>query len=232
MNIQQPAVLVSGVPCEFPPDTAALDEPNGLIAIGGDLSPERLLAAYRRGIFPWYETGQPILWWTPEPRLILRPARLHVGRTFRKRIRRGDYTLRYDKDFSSVIHACAEPREGSGGTWITPEMIDAYVQLHRLGVAHSVEVWRENCLVGGLYGLALGAVFFGESMFSRDTDASKLALHALCESGKSNVTALIDCQVPSRHLVNLGAELVSRAEFANMLQSALDAPAPWPFQNR
>jgi len=232
VNIRQPAVLKPGDSCEFPPDTAALDEPNGLIAIGGDLAPERLIAAYRRGIFPWYETGQPILWWTPEPRLILRPARLHVGRTLRKRIRQGDYALRFDNDFSSVIHACAEPRGNSQGTWITPEMIDAYLRLYRLGIAHSVEVWRESRLVGGLYGLALGAVFFGESMFSRDSDASKLALHALCESGKASATALIDCQVPSRHLINLGAELISRAEFSGALQSALDATVPWPFQNR
>ncbi len=228
----RPAVLEAGAPCEFPPDAEALDAPNGLIAIGGDLSPGRLVAAYRRGIFPWYEAGQPILWWTPEPRLILRPSLMHVGRSLRKRIRRDDYTLRFDSDFPGVIRACAEPRGQSAGTWITPEMIDAYVRLHRMGIAHSVEVWREDQLVGGLYGLALGAVFFGESMFSRETDASKLALHALCESGKTQEAALIDCQVPSRHLINLGAELVSRDEFIAALQTALDTPPPWPFQNR
>lgn len=232
MNVPQPAVLEPGAPCEFPPDTAALDTPNGLIAIGGDLSPERLVAAYRRGIFPWYEAGQPILWWTPEPRLVLRPSRMHAGRTLRKRIRREDYTLRFDDDFSGVIRACAAPRRDSGGTWITPGMIDAYLRLHRLGIAHSVEIWREDRLVGGLYGLAMGAVFFGESMFSRETDMSKLALHALCASAKAQGAALIDCQVPSRHLLGLGAELMARDDFVVALQDALDAPPPWPFQNR
>ena len=232
MKAPRPAVLNPGAGCEFPPDTAALDEPNGLIAIGGDLSPERLLAAYRRGIFPWYESGQPILWWTPEPRLILRPAQFHVGHTLRRRIRSGGYSLGFDSDFSSVIHACAEPREDSEGTWITAEMTDAYLRLHRLGIAHSIEVRREGRLIGGLYGLAMGAVFFGESMFSREADASKLALHALCESAMSQEGALIDCQIPSRHLINLGAELIPRAEFAAALQSALGAHAPWPFQNR
>lgn len=232
MNAPQPAVLEPGAACEFPPDMAALDVPNGLIAIGGDLSTERLVAAYRRGIFPWYEAGQPILWWTPEPRLILRPSRMHVGRSLRKRLRREDYTLRFDSNFTGVIHACAKPRGDSTDTWITPEMIDAYIRLHRLGIAHSVEVWREDRLVGGLYGLAMGAVFFGESMFSREPDASKLALHALCESGKTRGAALIDCQVPSRHLINLGAELISRDEFTAALQSALGVQAPWPFQNR
>ena len=232
MTALRPAVLSPGTECEFPPDTAALEEPNGLIAIGGDLSPERLLAAYRRGIFPWYESGQPILWWTPEPRLILRPAHFHVGHSLRKRIRKGGYSLDFDSDFSGVIHACAEPREDSEGTWITSEMIDAYLRLHRVGMAHSVEVRREGHLIGGLYGLAMGAVFFGESMFSRETDASKLALHALCESVMSQEGVLIDCQVPSQHLINLGAELISRTEFAAALQSALEVHAPWPFRNR
>jgi len=230
MNAPLPAVLEPGAPCEFPPDAGALAEPNGLIAIGGDLSPERLVAAYRRGIFPWYESGQPILWWTPEPRLILRPARLHVSRSLRKRIRHKDYSVEFDTDFSAVIRACAEPREDSPGTWITPGMIDAYLRLHRLGIAHSVEVRRGDRLIGGLYGLAIGAVFFGESMFSRETDASKIALQALCESARARENALIDCQVPSRHLCRLGAEPVPRSEFTTVLQSAVDAPSPWPFK--
>lgn len=230
MNRARPAVLEPGTPSEFPADEAALEEPNGLIAIGGDLSPERLMAAYRRGIFPWYESGQPILWWTPEPRMILRPARLHISRSLRKSIRRRDYSLGFDTDFPGVIHACAGPRRGSGGTWVTRGMIDAYQRLHRLGIAHSVEVWREDRLVGGLYGLAMGAVFFGESMFSRETDASKIALQALCESALAQDGALIDCQVPSPHLFRLGAEPISRSEFTAALHAALDAPSPWPFR--
>jgi leucyl/phenylalanyl-tRNA--protein transferase len=231
MNARQPAFIAPGSAPIFPADERALDEPNGLIAVGGDLTPERLLAAYRRGIFPWYEAEQPILWWTPDPRLILDPQRLHVGRTLRRALHRGDFEIRFDTCFETVIRACAEPRNGERGTWITPAMIAAYVALHHQGVAHSVEVRRATKLVGGLYGIALGAAFFGESMFSREPGASKLALHALCHYLLPWANALIDCQLPSRHLLGLGAELVSRKTFVRALATALAAPAPWSVRN-
>ncbi len=228
----RPAFLAPGSPAVFPPDRRALDEPDGLIAVGGDLSPERLLAAYRRGIFPWFEEGQPILWWTPDPRLVLLPGRFHVGRTLRKRLRRGDCSVRTDTAFESVIRACAGRRPGQSGTWITPAMIDAYTSLHRTGTAHSVEVWRAGRLVGGLYGVALGAVFFGESMFSLETDASKLALHALCTGIHAAEPALVDCQVASPHLIALGAELIPRRDFVARVERGLGAASPWDDQNR
>ncbi len=231
MNARQPTFIAPGSAPIFPADERAFDEPNGLIAIGGDLTPERLLAAYRRGIFPWYEAEQPILWWTPNPRLILDPQRLHVGHTLRRTLRRGDFEIRFDTCFETVIRACAEPRNGERGTWITPAMIAAYVALHHQGVAHSVEVWRATKLVGGLYGIALGAAFFGESMFSREPGASKLALHALCRYLLPWANALIDCQLPSQHLLGLGAERVSRETFVHALATALAAPTPWPARN-
>lgn len=229
MTARLPAYLAPGSAPDFPPDSAALDEPDGLIAIGGDLSPGRLIAAYGRGIFPWYEAGQPILWWTPDPRLILLPNRFHVGRTLRRTLRRADYGIRFDTCFETVIRACAAPRKGEPGTWITPGMIAAYETLHRRGTAHSVEVWRAGELIGGLYGIAMGSAFFGESMFSRSPGASKLALHALCERLLEYPNAFIDCQVSSRHLIGLGAEPVSRREFNRMRDAAVDSPGPWPF---
>ena len=190
------------------------------------------MAAYRRGIFPWYENGQPLLWWTPDPRLVLRPRRFHAGRNLRRLLRRGVYSVSFDRCFESVIRACAEPRGDDAGTWITPEMIDAYAALHQQGVAHSVEVWAEGELAGGLYGIALGAVFFGESMFSRTTGASKIALHALCAQIYTDEAALIDCQVPSRHLMSLGAELLPRRDFVELLRHAIGGRCPWPDQKR
>lgn len=227
MSAARPALLAPGGPVAFPADDAALREPDGLIAIGGDLSPQRLLAAYRRGIFPWYEEGQPVLWWTPDPRLVLYPERFHLGRTLRKRLRKNDFAIRADTAFAEVVGACAAPRPGQPRTWITPAMVAAYVRLHEMGIAHSLEVWMGESLVGGLYGIALGAVFFGESMFSRATDASKLALHALCRRMRASEAALIDCQVASAHLLSLGAELVSRRHFVGALERALAAPSPW-----
>ena len=165
----------------FPPLETALREPNGLLAAGGDLRPERLLAAYRHGCFPWYQEGQPLLWWSPDPRTVLFPDELHVSRSLRKRMRHGDYQVTFDKAFAEVIQGCAGPRSYADGTWITTPMQDAYIRLHEMGVAHSVEVWQQGQLVGGLYGLAMGELFFGESMFSRATDASKVGFVTLVE---------------------------------------------------
>lgn len=226
MTPRRPAFIASGSAPVFPPDASALGEPNGLLAIGGDLTPERLLAAYRRGIFPWYETGQPILWWTPDPRLILFPHRFRASRTLRRTLRRSDFDIRFDTCFDTVIRACAAPRDSGPGTWITPEMIAAYGVLHQQGFAHSVEVWSDSGLIGGLYGIALGTAFFGESMFSIESGASKLALHALCQRLQPWPNAFIDCQVSSRHLLALGAEPVPRTEFARMCADAVKCAGP------
>lgn len=218
-------------PDAFPPVEAALAEPDGLLAAGGDLAPARLLAAYRRGIFPWYEQGQPILWWSPDPRMVLTPATLHVSRSLRRHMRRSPATVRYNHAFEEVLARCAEPRAGQRGTWITPEMASAYRRLHALGWAHSVETWLEGRLVGGLYGLAIGRAFFGESMFSRESDASKMALVALAAVLEGEGFGLIDCQVSSPHLVSLGAEAIPRSAFTACL-GALCADATtfgdWP----
>ncbi len=222
-----PVFLRPGAPAEFPPDASALATPNGLIAIGGDLAPERLIAAYRRGIFPWYEAGQPILWWTPEPRCVLEPREFHVSRSLRRTMNRGEFEIDFDTAFSDIIRACAEPREPGGGTWITREMIDAYEALHSQGTAHSIEVRREGKLIGGLYGVAIGAAFFGESMFSRLPDASKVALAALRARLAPIPTALVDCQVVSTHLLSLGARTIPRVEFRRRLAAALAAPNPF-----
>lgn len=224
----QPALIGPGAPTDsFPPDAAALAEPNGLIAVGGDLAPERLLAAYHRGIFPWYEADQPILWWTPDPRCVLDPRDFHISRSLRRKLRRKEFEIRFDTDFAAVIHGCAAPREPDGDTWITPEMIRAYEHLHKHGDAHSIEVHRDGRLIGGLYGVAIGAAFFGESMFSRETDASKAALAALCKRLASTPAALIDCQVASAHLLGLGARTVPRVEFRRRLDVAIAALGPW-----
>jgi len=202
----------------FPPASSALREPNGLLAAGGDLTPERLLGAYVRGIFPWYEDGQPILWWSPDPRSVLWPHRLKVSRSLRRSIIKGGFEVRVDTAFDAVVAACAEPRRYTDATWITSEMAAAYGRLHRLGWAHSFETWRDGALVGGLYGVAIGRVFFGESMFSRVTDASKVALVHMVRYLEEREFALIDCQVASRHLESLGAQSIPRAEFLALLQ--------------
>lgn len=207
----------------FPDVSEALTEPNGLLAIGGDLSVERLLAAYHRGIFPWYSHGQPILWWSPNPRAILRLQALHVSRSLRKSLKRTDYEVRFDTAFDDVVHQCAKPREDGLGTWITDEMRNAYLRLHKLGYAHSVEIWHESHLIGGIYGVSLGKIFFGESMFSRRKDASKIAFVYLVRQLMKWDFALIDCQVYSQHLGSLGAELMPRERFIDLLQSDCEA---------
>ena len=200
----------------FPAATDALVEPNGLLAAGGDLSVERLLYAYRHGIFPWYSDGEPILWWSPDPRCVLFPDHLRISRSLRKTLRNRPFEIRFDRDFRSVIESCAAARPGSTGTWITDEMIDAYCDLHAANHAHSVECWLDDRLVGGLYGVAIGPVFFGESMFSSARDASKLALVELVQSGRYQ---LVDCQLPSEHLFSLGAQSVAREQFLETLAS-------------
>jgi leucyl/phenylalanyl-tRNA--protein transferase len=216
----------------FPPLETALTEPNGLLAAGGALSAEWLQCAYRRGIFPWYETGQPILWWSPDPRLVLFPDQLKISRSLRKLLKKDAYVFSFDKNFSEVIQHCARSRPGASGTWITDEMQTAYRQLFELGLAHSVEVWAGASLVGGLYGVALGKVFFGESMFSKEDNTSKLALVCLVKHLQHWGFEMIDCQVSSEHLASLGAEEISRSEFQARLDRLLAAenePEHWQF---
>lgn len=202
----------------FPDPRHALDEPNGLLAAGGELTPEWLMAAYRHGIFPWYSEDQPILWWSPDPRMVLFPAEIHVRRSLAKRLRNAGFLVTFDQDFDAVIKACAIPRADTEGTWITSEMQDAYCRLHHLGHAHSVEVWQDRRLVGGLYGVALGRMFFGESMFSVERDASKIALVHLARHLEAHGGGLIDCQMHTSHLVSLGARDIARDEFIDYLE--------------
>lgn len=209
----------------FPPLERALREPNGLLAVGGDLSAERLIQAYRHGCFPWYQAGQPILWWSPNPRTVLLPQELHVSRSLRKTLRQERFQVSLDRNFSAVIQACAGPRDYADGTWITPEMQAAYRELHRRGIAHSVEVWQNDNLVGGLYGLAIGQLFFGESMFSHVDNASKVGFATLVRRLKQWGFVLIDCQMPTQHLQSLGARSISRSEFADYLKRYLDQPS-------
>ena len=204
----------------FPPLDQALDEPEGLLAAGGDLSATRLLAAYRRGIFPWYSAGQPVLWWSPNPREILLPAEFKVSRSLSKTLRNRGFEVTSDRDFGAVVTACAARRDHSTGTWITPEMHDAYCDLHARGKAHSVEVRLAGELVGGLYGVLMGRAFFGESMFSRERDASKVALAWLTSRALAAGLQLIDCQLPTPHLRSLGSRPVSRLEFSALVAEA------------
>ena len=201
----------------FPPLEQVLDEPEGLLAAGGDLSVARLLAAYRRGIFPWYSAGQPVLWWSPNPREVLFPAEFHCSRSLSKTLRNRGFAVTFDGDFAAVVDACAARRDHSPGTWITPEMREAYCELHSRGHAHSVEVRFEGNLVGGLYGVLLGQVFFGESMFSRERDASKVALARLVERAVVAGVQLIDCQLPTPHLRSLGSKPMPRPEFSALV---------------
>ncbi|ERL50416.1 leucyl/phenylalanyl-tRNA--protein transferase [Halomonas huangheensis] len=205
-------------PIQFPAVSEALDDPDGLLAAGGDLTPEWLVAAYRRGIFPWYSDDQPILWWSPQPRMVLFPDELHVRRSLAKRIRNAGFQVTVDQAFADVIQSCAESRKGSPGTWITDEMREAYCHLHSEGIAHSVEVWHEGSLVGGLYGIALGPVFFGESMFSHIADSSKVALVHLARGMASSGGKLIDCQMHTPHLASLGARGIARTAFISYLE--------------
>lgn len=218
----------------FPPVDRALADPNGLLAAGGCLSAARLIKAYRNGIFPWFNEGEPILWWSPDPRLVLDPGEVRVARSLRKRLMRGEFRFSFDVGFDQVMAACAEPRNGASGTWITQEMLQAYWVLHEEGVAHSFETWFEGRLVGGLYGVAIGRVFFGESMFYRVTDASKAAFVLACQQLSAWGYQLIDCQVYSAHLESLGARTISRAEFMRRLHLHCDqtvAAGAWMLPN-
>ncbi len=214
-------------PDSFPPPEQALEDPAGLLAAGGDLSSDRLLAAYRRGIFPWYSPGQPVLWWSPDPRAVLFPEEFRCSRSLAKTLRNGGFTLAVDRDFAGVIDGCAAPRAHSPGTWITSEMRTAYLNQHRLGFAHSIESWRNDMLVGGLYGVRLGGVFFGESMFSAERDASKVALAYLVGLCRDAGIAVIDCQLASRHLESLGSRRIARVQFQSLLREHVELiPGP------
>ena len=219
----------------FPNPALALDEPDGLLAVGGSLAPRRLLRAYQIGIFPWYSPGQPILWWSPNPRTVLFPERLRIARSLRKSFRKGQFTVTMDTMFATVIRRCGEPRTQESGTWITPEISAAYRRLHRLGYAHSVETWHGGRLVGGLYGVAIGGVFYGESMFHRVNDASKIALVALVMQLHHWGFKLIDCQMRTDHLIKMGAEDIPRNIFMELLDAYCRLPTrkgPWHFDNR
>ena len=215
-------IAILGPESDFPPLSEA--EPEGILALGGDLSPERLLRAYAAGIFPWFGAGDPILWWSPDPRFVLRPEQLHVPASLRRLLRKEPFRFTCDREFESVIAACAEPRPAQEGTWITEDMREAYVRLHRLGYAHSVEAWAGAELAGGLYGVSLGACFFGESMFSRQGNASKAALCFLAEALRQRSFALIDCQVHTSHLEALGARFIPRRTSLALLRRGLKRP--------
>ena len=212
----------------FPDVELALTEPDGLLAVGGDLSVERLIAAYQQGIFPWFSEGQPILWWSPDPRMVLAPQDIKVSRSLAKTIRKKEFHVTFDKNFRAVITACSEARLEKGKiqneTWILDEMIEAYVDLHEAGYAHSVECWKDEQLIGGLYGIAIGKVFFGESMFSRVSNASKIAFVALAQQLEQWGFKLIDCQVYTSHLESLGAGMISRQQFISLLHQYTNHP--------
>jgi leucyl/phenylalanyl-tRNA--protein transferase len=214
----------------FPPVDAALTDPNGLLAAGGDLTPTRLLDAYRRGIFPWSADDEPILWWCPDPRMVLFVDEFYASRSLRKRLRSGVFTVTADRAFEQVMDGCAEPRADGDGTWITPAITSAYTGLHRLGHAHSIETWKGDKLVGGLYGVSIGRMFFGESMFARESDASKVALAHLAHQLQRWNFTLIDCQMSTAHLASLGAREIPRRDFVRRVQMMSARPpvdAPW-----
>jgi len=222
-------------PGAFPPIESAFETPDGVLAAGGDLSENRLLHAYTRGIFPWFSDEQPILWWSPDPRCILVPADLRIARRSRRSLRNSGFTVTFNRDFDSVIDCCAVDRPGQDGTWITHEMNSAYRVLHRTGWAHSIEICLDGRLAGGVYGLAIGKAFFGESMFSRESNASKAAMLALCDVLRNNDFDLLDCQVASPHLLNMGAVTIDRRVFADELRRACQLPAKfadWPPDGR
>jgi leucyl/phenylalanyl-tRNA--protein transferase len=219
---------------EFPPVARALLEPNGLLAAGGGLAPERLLAAYRLGIFPWYSGNQPVLWWSPDPRMVLFPAEFRMPRSLGKRLSRHDYEIRIDSAFTEVMHGCALPRSDGAGTWITQDMIDAYYRLHQLGYAHSIETWIDGKLAGGLYGMAIGRAFFGESMFARVSDASKIAFAHLVHQLARWQFGMIDCQMNTAHLARFGAREIPRSEFSQNLTELVNYPSTtisWQFED-
>ncbi len=212
----------------FPDPENALKDPDGLLAIAGCLSPQRIINAYRHGIFPWYNPGEPILWWSPDPRLVLFPDRIKISRSLRKTLRKHIFQITFDQAFCKVVEGCAAPRKQEHGTWISSEMKKAYMQLHQQGVAHSVEAWHDGQLVGGLYGLAIGRIFFGESMFHVQTNASKAAFITLTQQLVQWNYQLIDCQVHSEHLVSLGAELIKRSTFTRLLRQHCPHPPSDP----
>jgi len=216
----------------FPPANQAMRDPNGLLAIGGDLSATRLLSAYAQGIFPWYNPDEPILWWCPDPRAVLFPAQFHVSRSLARRLHKDDYAVTLNRSFAAVLEACSAPRVRGRGTWLGPEMKQAYQDLHERGHAQSIEIWQRGELAGGLYGVSLGRAFYGESMFSRVDDGSKIALHYLCRQLRAWDFELMDCQISSPHLATLGAQNVSREQFLALLRAALAQPRPagrWRF---
>jgi leucyl/phenylalanyl-tRNA--protein transferase len=212
-----------------------LADPTGLLGVGGDLNPQRILLAYQMGIFPWFSKGQPILWWSPDPRMVLQLDELHVPKSLKKRIRRNDFRVTLDTAFEQVINACATaPRPDQEGTWITKEMIDAYIELHRLGYAHSAEAWLDNELVGGLYGVAVGGLFSGESMFSLESDASKVAFARLMQQLQRWKFPLVDCQVYTGHLSRFGATELPRNRYLDQMETALTItgrPGKWTFDD-
>jgi leucyl/phenylalanyl-tRNA--protein transferase len=215
----------------FPDTSCALTEPNGLLAGGGDLSPARLLSAYRQGIFPWFNQGDPILWWSPNPRTVVFPSEFHIAKSLRKLLHSNRYRVSFDHCFTDVMHACAEPRNYTKDTWISSDIISGYSQLHHMGIAHSVEVWQDSNLIGGLYGIALGGVFFGESMFSRKDNASKVGFAHLIAHLKQRDFSVIDCQVASEHLFSLGAREISRSQFQQLLIEFTAAPQNEDWRN-
>lgn len=225
--------LGDAVDAPFPPVEHALHRPNGLLAWGGDLHPERLLRAYRLGIFPWFSEGEPVLWWSPDPRCVLLPRQVYVSSRTRRRFNSGCYRLTADTAFAEVIDACAEPRDGAAGTWITDELKASFVHLHQRGITHSVEVWQDQQLVGGIYGMAIGGAFFGESMFSRAVDASKIALITLCRQLQHWSFGLVDCQVTNPHLLSMGAIELPREEFDRRVASlTVQAGQPGSWRDR
>jgi len=214
----------------LPDPESAMIEPNGLLAIGGSLSINRLEEAYREGIFPWYGPDEPILWWSPDPRAVIPVDQLHISRSLRRALNRADYQVSLDRAFETVVEACAEPRPDQPGTWITDDMKAAYGRLHRAGLAHSIEIWRDQRLIGGLYGVSLGSAFFGESMFSREPNASKMAMAWLCAQLRAWQFQFLDCQMPTGHLLSMGARCLPRRQFLMMLaasQRQATRRGPW-----
>lgn len=214
----------------FPPVSRALVDPNGLLAAGGGLGVDRLVDAYARGIFPWFSEGDPVLWWCPDPRMVLETGAVHVSRSLKRRLKKRDYVVTLDRAFRQVLQECAAPRDHEKGTWLVPAMIRAYERLHRAGLAHSVEVWMDDQLAGGLYGVALGRMFYGESMFSRQTDGSKIAIAYLCTQLQRWGFPIIDCQMRTSHLATLGAREMPRREFVALvgrLVKEAGRPGPW-----
>jgi len=219
-------IAVLGAAHAFPPVAQALREPDGLLAAGGDLSPGRLLAAYRNAVFPWFSPGDPILWWSPSQRMVLAPGQVRVTRSLAKAMRNRRYRITIDTAFEQVMRACAAPRDGQNGTWITDEMVAAYAELHRMGHAHSYEFWLDDRLAGGLYGVAVGRMFYGESMFHRATDASKICFVTMAQHLHRHGFGMVDCQMFTPHLESLGAQLISRDDFIARLNIYLGQPQP------